>query len=61
MGVSRFFRRRQWDDERARELESYLAEAIDHNLARGMTPDEARSAAHRKLGNPTRIREESTP
>ena len=58
MGWSRFFRRRQWDEERARELEDYLAHEIDDNLARGMTADEARRAAHRTLGNPTRIREQ---
>ena len=58
MGFARFFRRARWDEERARELESYLAEAIDDNLARGMTLDAARAAAHRKLGNTTRIREE---
>jgi len=58
MSLRRFFRRRYWDEERARELESYLAEAIDDNLSRGMTPDQARAAAHRKLGNATRIREE---
>src|SRR6185436_3895379 len=58
MGILRFFRRRYWDEERARELESYLAQEIDDNLARGMTPDQARAAAHRKLGNATRIREE---
>jgi len=58
MGITRFFRRRRWDEERARELESYLAETIDDNLARGLTPDAARAAAHRKLGNATRIRED---
>jgi putative ABC transport system permease protein len=58
MSVRRFFRRAQWDAERARELDSYLAEAIDDNLARGMTPEQARTAARRKLGNPTLIREE---
>jgi putative ABC transport system permease protein len=58
MGLRRFFRRRYWDEERARELEAYLAQEIDDNLARGMTPDQARMAAHRKLGNTTRIREE---
>src|SRR5262249_28159999 len=58
MSLRRFFRRRYWDDERARELEAYLAEEIADNVARGMTPDEARAAAHRRLGNPTRIREE---
>src|SRR5829696_1329822 len=58
MGIRRFFRRAHWDDERARELQAYLAEEIDDNLARGMTPDQARAAAHRKLGNTTLIREE---
>jgi hypothetical protein len=58
MGVFRFFRRAQWDDERANELEDYLARERDDNIARGMTPDEAGYAARRKLGNRTRIREE---
>ena len=58
MRLSRFLRRRYWDAERTRELDAYLAEEIDDNLARGMTLDAARAAAHRKLGNTTRIREE---
>ena len=58
MGIRRFFRRSHWDEERARELDAYLAQETDDNLARGMTPDQARTAAHRKLGNPTLIREE---
>ncbi len=58
MGWSRFFRRRYWDEERARELQDYLAHEIDDNVARGMTPEAARTAAHRALGNATRIREE---
>src|SRR5882672_1753578 len=39
-------------------LDAHLAHEMDDNLARGMTPDHARAAAHRKLGNATRIREE---
>jgi putative ABC transport system permease protein len=58
MGWSRFFRRGRWDAERARELRAYLVHEIDDNIARGMTPDDAARAAHRRLGNPTRIREE---
>ena len=58
MGWTRYFRRRQWDDERARELEAYLEEETADNIARGLTPRQARSAAHRKLGNATLIREE---
>jgi hypothetical protein len=56
--VKRFFRRAWWDDERARELESYLQLEIDDNLARGMSPEAARAAARRKLGNATLVREE---
>ena len=58
MSWTRFFRRRYWDQERARELESYLEAETDENIARGMSPEEARYAAHRKLGNSTLIREE---
>ena len=54
----RFFRRRYWDEERARELEAYLEAETDENIARGMSPEEARCAAHRKLGNTTLIRED---
>jgi hypothetical protein len=58
MGWSRFFRRERWDEERAREIEAYLEIETDENVARGMAPHEARSAALKKLGNPTLIREE---
>ena len=58
MSWTRFNRRRHWDEERARELEAYLEIETDENMARGMSPEEARYAAHRKLGNTTRIREE---
>ena len=58
MSWSRFFRRRHWDQERARELDAYLEIETDDNIARGMTPQEARRAAHLKLGNPTLVREE---
>jgi predicted permease len=58
MGWKRFFRRDAWDEERAREIETYLQIETDENMARGMTRQEARYAARRKLGNPTSIREE---
>ena len=54
----RFFRRRYWDEERARELEAYLEAETDENISRGMSPEEACYAARRKLGNTTLIREE---
>jgi predicted permease len=53
-----FFRRASWDRDRAEELRSYLEIETEDNVARGMTPDEARRAAHLKLGNTVRIREE---
>jgi len=58
MSWTRFFRRQHWDEERARELEAYLEIETDENIARGMSAEEARYAAHRKLGNLTLIREE---
>ena len=58
MSWRRFFHRAWWDEERARELESYLEFETEDNIARGMSPDEARAAARRKLGNMGRIRGE---
>jgi len=58
VSIRRFFHRRWWDEERARELESYVAIETDENVARGMAPREARLAAERRLGNRTLIRED---
>ena len=58
MRITRILRRRRWNEERARELEAYIAEETADNVARGMPPDVALAAAHRKLGNRTRILEE---
>ncbi|HEV2419590.1 MAG TPA: ABC transporter permease [Terriglobia bacterium] len=58
MSWRRFLQRRKWDEERGRELASYLETETEENIARGMTRGEARRAAHIKLGNATRIREE---
>ena len=58
MSWRRFFRRGKWDEERARELASYVETETEENVARGMTREEARRAAHIKLGSATRIREE---
>ena len=57
MGWSRFLRRSDWDDERAREIDAHLAHEIDENISRGMTPIEARAAAYRKFGSATAVRE----
>jgi putative ABC transport system permease protein len=58
VSLRRFFSRARWDEERARELESYVAIETDENIARGLPPDEARAAALRKLGNRTLVRED---
>jgi putative ABC transport system permease protein len=58
MSLSKFFRRNYWDLERTRELEAHIAFETDENIARGMTPDEARRTAYIKFGSPTRVREE---
>src|SRR5262245_51051197 len=58
MTLRRFFRRASWDRDRAEELRSYLAIETDENIARGMSADAAHRAAHLKLGNSVRIREE---
>ena len=58
MSWRQFFRRAHWDRDRAEELRSYLEIETDENIARGMSPEAARRAAHIKLGNTVRIREE---
>ncbi len=58
MSLNRYLRRKAWDEERRREMEAHLAQEIDDNRARGMSPEEARRRAYLKLGNPTAIREE---
>jgi predicted permease len=58
MKWSSLFRRRQWDEERAQEIDSYLEMETAENLACGMSASEAAAAARRKFGNPTLIREE---
>jgi predicted permease len=58
MKLNRFFRRRHWDEERVRELATYLEFETAENISRGMTAEEARAAAHRKLGTATLVREE---
>ncbi|MFP5248476.1 MAG: permease prefix domain 1-containing protein, partial [Acidobacteriota bacterium] len=56
--MSRYFRRKAWDEERARELEAHLAHEMDENRERGLSEEEARRRAYVRLGNPRTIREE---
>ena len=57
MGWIRYLKRRKKDAELAAELELYLADEYERNIAAGMTPEEAAWAARRKLGNLTAIQE----
>lgn len=47
----RFFHRSRRHDDFRGEIESYIAHEIDENIARGMTPPDARAAAQRRFGN----------
>ena len=50
--------RRAISEDLTEEIESNLALETEDNIVRGMSPAQARSAAQRKLGNPTLLREE---
>jgi predicted permease len=57
MSWRRFFRRKQSDTELAQEVDHYLAEEMNENLAQGLSADEARRRAYLKFGNPQQVRE----
>jgi hypothetical protein len=52
------FRRRAADGELADELRFHLERAVEQNLARGMTPEEARRRALLELGGVEQVKEE---
>ena len=61
MGVmgrfANLFRRARLNREIGAELEAHISLRTDENIARGMTPEEARRDAQMRFGNPTLIRE----
>jgi putative ABC transport system permease protein len=57
MNLFRFFHRKRSDAELQNEIEAFLSEETADNVARGMSPDEARRQARIKLGNPLKVRE----
>lgn len=57
MNLRQIFGRRKEDSDLALELESHLEHEIDDNLARGLSPEEAKRQAHIKLGNPLVVRD----
>src|SRR5258705_9034118 len=58
MSWRHLLRRAQRDAESAQDIQFYLESETEDNIARGMSPDEARAAALRKFGNPGLIRED---
>jgi predicted permease len=58
MSWRKFFRRKQWDRDRFQEIEEHIVFAIDENIARGMSLEEARRQAYLQFGNPQKFREE---
>jgi hypothetical protein len=57
MSWRRFLRRNQSDADLVQEIAVHMTEEIEENLARGMSPEEARRRAFLKFGNPQRVRE----
>ncbi len=53
----RLLRRKHSDAELQDEIEAFLTQVTADNVARGMSPDEARRQARVKFGNPQKVRE----
>src|SRR5690349_13087534 len=51
------WRHRPGDDEFREEIEAHVALETDRLIAEGLTPDAAATAARRKFGNATQVRE----
>ena len=52
-------RRRRMEEELERDIADHIAMETDENIARGMSPEEARYAALRKFGNVARVKEDT--
>ena len=57
MSLGRFFRRKREDADLLQEIEVHMAEEIAENVARGMSPEEARRQARIKFGSAQSVRE----
>ena len=57
MNLRRFRDRTRKDQDLAEEIESHLAHAQDANVARGLSPEEAKRQAYVRFGNPRATRE----
>src|SRR5216684_302152 len=52
-------RRKRMMEDLDRDIRDHIERETEDNIARGMTPEEARYAAFRKFGNVTRMKEET--
>jgi hypothetical protein len=52
-------KRRRLEEELERDIADHIAMETEENIARGMSPAEARFAALRKFGNVTRVKEDT--
>jgi len=59
MSILMLFRRRSQAARLDEELQFHLDQQMKENIARGMTPLQARSAAMRSFGNPTLLRDQA--
>jgi predicted permease len=57
MSMKGFFSRRRRDAELAREMDAHLELEVEENMARGLSPQEARRRAHVKFGSLRRVHE----
>jgi hypothetical protein len=57
MQWKRYFERRRRDEDLSVEIAHHIAQETDDNIARGLSPDDARLAALRKFGNRRAVRE----
>jgi predicted permease len=57
--ITHYRRREQYDRDLEEEMGFHLEMRVEENLAAGMLPEQARSAARRQFGNPTLLREVS--
>jgi len=51
--------RKRLEEEMERDFREHIERETEENIERGMTPREARHAAHRKFGNVARLKEET--
>ena len=57
MNLRRFSNRKRRDEDFAEEIEAHIRHEEDANLARGLSPEEARRQAHLRFGNQRTARE----